>query len=96
MQSPDTFKTFAYSEPECVSYSLIYQLFLRTTNLLLLLSVSSTFYQKYYLLLSYSFFQPLLNIWPEGLLRVKGKVKYLYIRKCNTKTNNSKKQNSGK
>ena len=34
---PNIFKTFAYLEPECVSYSLIYQLFFRSTNLLLLL-----------------------------------------------------------
>ena len=31
------FKMFAYSKPESVSYSLMYQLFFRTPNLLLLL-----------------------------------------------------------
>ena len=29
------FKTFAYSELKCLSYSLVYQLFFRTCNLLL-------------------------------------------------------------
>ena len=33
MQTPDTLKSFAYLEPQCVSYSLMYQL---STNLLLL------------------------------------------------------------
>ena len=31
---PDIFKTFAYSEPKPVSYSLMYQLFFTTTNLM--------------------------------------------------------------
>ena len=37
IQTPDIFKTFVYSELERFSYSLMYQLFFRTTNLLLLL-----------------------------------------------------------
>ena len=32
---PYIFKTFAYSEPVCVSYSLMYQLFFRTNDALL-------------------------------------------------------------
>ena len=87
---PDIFRTFAYSEPECVSYSLMYYLFFRTTNLLL-----------YPLILSFSFSQllrsiflithPIVGIWQNfgyGLW-VKWKKTYLYIRKCNNITNNS-------
>ena len=74
----------------------------------LLLSLASILYQIYDLLLSYSIFQPLLSIWATELLitqpivdiwqnfgygsRVKRKEKYLYIRKYNNITNNSKKQ----
>ena len=37
LQRPCIFKTLAYSEPVFVSYSLMYQLFFRTTNVLLYL-----------------------------------------------------------
>ena len=35
IQKPYIFKTFAYSEPVCLSYSLVYQLFFRTSDVLL-------------------------------------------------------------
>ena len=34
---PDIFRTFHYSEPECASFSLMYQLLFKTANILLLL-----------------------------------------------------------
>ena len=105
IKSTEIFKTFAYSEPECVSYSLLFGYSLE----LITSTVSSTFYKKYDLLLRYSFFQPFLSIWAGGLLitdpivdirqnfgyglRGKWKEKYLYIRKCNNNINNSKKRN---
>ena len=100
-------KTFAY----CVNYSLMYQLFFRTTNLLLLL-YSLLFIKSITYSLAIDFFQPVLGIWATELLitlpivdiwqsfeyglRVKRKEKYLYSRKCNNNTSNSKKRNSGR
>ena len=96
------YSKLAYSERGCVSYSLMYQLFFITTNLLLdlLLIDKNTGFSSAIL-----FFQPLLSIWATGLsitqatldiwqnlgygLWVKRKEKYLHIRKCNSITNNS-------
>ena len=47
----------------CVSYPLMYQVFLRTTNLLL----HHYYLLEYGLLLRYSFFQPLLTVSATGL-----------------------------
>ena len=79
---------------------------------IIIITASSTLYQKYDLFLRYSFFQPLLSTWATELLmthpivdiwqnfgyglRVKRREKYLYIRNYNNITNNSKKRNSGK
>ena len=56
-----------YSEPQFISYSLMYQLFFRTAGLLLL-PYPIGLYQKNDLLLIYSFIQPLLNIWAKELI----------------------------
>ena len=94
--------------PDCASYFLMRQLFLRTTNLLVLLFL----FDK---TMSFSlaiFFLSLLTIWPVELLVAhlilniwqsfgyglwdKRKEKYLFIRKRNNITSYSRKCNSWK
>ena len=92
---------------------LMYQLFFRTTNLLLLLypllliksmtySLAIRFFNqslvmRYRALNNALHLRYLTEVRNFGCgLRVKRKDNYLYIRKCNNITNNSKKRNSGK
>ena len=63
---PDIFKTFVFSEHNCVNYFLMYLIFFRSTNLLHYCIHYSL--SRYDLLFSYSFFQSLLSIWATGLL----------------------------